>query len=280
MENEKEHDKVGSTNNAPSPPLPFKLLEDGSGIQIAGWTILRTEKPIANTAAEEKLTDELNIKLPSMLFDQSNLTLSLSKFQLSFDTINALRMVGKADPQIKVQAAARWTSKKKRSDVEITTLQHASDWTFSTKYKGTLTSTKTTNDNNNVEYKIDYDALRDTTLPILFSSQVILFEDELDDNGTASYKVRIRVMPTFFFILTRFFLRVDSVIVRIYDTRYFHRFGCPAIVCETIHREASIPKSLQHLHVSILRDPDMLAPKLPTTFTSLNNIFINNESST
>lgn len=121
---------------------------------------------------------------------------------------------------------------------------------------------------------IDYDALRNTDIPILFASQVILFEDELDDNGIASYKVRIRVMPNFFFILARFFLRVDGVLVRINDTRYFHRFGTNLIVRESVMREGHYATTLRAIHPSVLLDSDMAAQKIPITTSIVENIHI------
>lgn len=35
-----------------------------------------------------------------------------------------------------------------------------------------------------------------------------------------------RVMPTSFFLLMRFFLRVDGVLIRINDTRLYHEASC------------------------------------------------------
>ena len=35
-----------------------------------------------------------------------------------------------------------------------------------------------------------------------------------------------RVMPTSFFLLLRFFLRVDGVLIRINDTRLYHEVSC------------------------------------------------------
>lgn len=264
----------------------FQLFDNnaGKGISIQEWRIFSAERPIANSIREEELRLQLGIKLPSMLFDESvvQITHSGTRFKLLFTAIDALKMVGEADPNIKVRAAEKWMSKGNRNDVEITTIEHASDWTFSTEYAGTLTKPdldlSRTSDMGAIDYSdrqlsaIDYNALRDTTLPILFSSEVVLFEDELDDNGIASLRVRLRVMPTFFFVLARFFLRVDGVIIRIYDTRYFHRFGIDFVVREINHRQSNLTTSLKHIHPSVLRDPDMAAPHVPIVHNKLDNI--------
>lgn len=47
-------------------------------------------------------------------------------------------------------------------------------------------------------------------------------------------------MPTGFFILLRFFLRVDNVLVRINDTRLYHEFGTSHIIREFTGRESKI----------------------------------------
>lgn len=57
--------------------------------------------------------------------------------------------------------------------------------------------------------------------PTLFYAEVPLFEDELHDNGSSALVVRIRVMPTCTFILSRFTLRVDGVLFRTFDTRIY-----------------------------------------------------------
>ena len=50
-----------------------------------------------------------------------------------------------------------------------------------------------------------------------------------------------RVMPTSFFVLARFCLRVDNVLFRLFDTRLYHSFDSspPIIVRETSGWEAS-----------------------------------------
>lgn len=106
---------------------------------------------------------------------------------------------------------------------------------------------------------------------ILFYADVTLFEDELHDNGTALLSVKVvwfiffsivfvwiynsclalnlikcsftlfqRVMPTGVFVLMRFFLRVDGVLVRINDTRVYHEFGTAHMIREYTSREGDL----------------------------------------
>jgi len=96
------------------------------------------------------------------------------------------------------------------------------DWTYTSDYKGTVRDWVKVEP---ADVGIDYEQLKRQD-PILFYSSLTLYEDELADNGCAQvYKcnflardrvytfikmcVRIRVMPTCFFILCRFYLRVD-----------------------------------------------------------------------
>jgi type 2A phosphatase activator TIP41 len=60
--------------------------------------------------------------------------------------------------------------------------------------------------------------------PILHYGEVYMFEDDLGDTGYALCMVRYRVMADCFFVLFRYYLRVDEVIVRIFDTRVFSSF--------------------------------------------------------
>lgn len=52
--------------------------------------------------------------------------------------------------------------------------------------------------------------------------------------------LRVRVMPSMFFVLCRFYLRVDNVMVRTCDTRIFGEVGSDFILREWTMREAFI----------------------------------------
>lgn len=69
--------------------------------------------------------------------------------------------------------------------------------------------------------------------------EILLYDDELNDNGAATGSIRFRVMNDCFFGLIRFYLRVDNVAVRIMDTRFFHSFDMNYILREFQVRESS-----------------------------------------
>ncbi|KAK0556777.1 Tap42 interacting protein [Tilletia horrida] len=60
--------------------------------------------------------------------------------------------------------------------------------------------------------------------PILFYDEVVLYHDELADNGDSMLSVKVRVMPSGFLVLQRFLLRVDNVLFRMFDTRMYASF--------------------------------------------------------
>lgn len=68
-----------------------------------------------------------------------------------------------------------------------------------------------------------------------------MWEDELGDNGDTSSEFRFRVMKDCFFGLIRHYLRLDDVMIRIYDTRIYHDFSYNYILREFTIREDSYP---------------------------------------
>lgn len=114
------------------------------------------------------------------------------------------------------------------------------DWSYTTDYRGTCLADFESSPTS----MIDIDRLKRPE-PILFYDENILYEDELADNGTAMLTVRLRVMPTCFLVLQRFFMRVDNVLFRINDTRLYHEFGNPYFVREYTSKEAHYNEILE-----------------------------------
>lgn len=79
--------------------------------------------------------------------------------------------------------------------------------------------------------------------PILFFDEVILYESELDDNGTCQLSVKVRVMPKCWYVLLRFWLKVDGLLVRLRETRLFCAFSKeaqePHVLREVKHCEGT-----------------------------------------
>lgn len=81
--------------------------------------------------------------------------------------------------------------------------------------------------------------------PILFFDDVILYEDELADNGVTVLSCKIRVMPSCLLLLSRFFLRLDNVIVRLRDTRIYIDLESGHVIREYLSRESSYNETKQ-----------------------------------
>ncbi|KAJ3057618.1 hypothetical protein HK102_011012, partial [Quaeritorhiza haematococci] len=153
------------------------------------------------------------------------------------------------------------------------------DWTFSTEYAGTVES-DSSHQFEPTDEGPDIERLK-LPEPILFYDQLVLFEDELADNGTAILNVRVRVMPSCFLVLLRYFLRVDEVLFRIHDTRIYHQFGSAYMLREFSASEHTysfvkdkLPKpapwepNRATEDLSLLTDSNWVASVLPSPYHS------------
>jgi type 2A phosphatase activator TIP41 len=81
--------------------------------------------------------------------------------------------------------------------------------------------------------------------PILFFDEVVLYEDELADNGIAMLSCKIRVMPGRLLLLSRFFMRLDNVLIRLRDTRVYVDFETREVIREYLSKECEYEKVRQ-----------------------------------
>ncbi|EFC45512.1 TIP41-domain-containing protein, partial [Naegleria gruberi] len=176
----------------------------------------------------DELKDELDVyALPEQTFN-SYLSIKHGNFEFSYlpkDCIKFARnqVINQIEhlQKIKVNCSDTWANKKLDGEETIVSERDDKiDWTFTTIYKGT-----TNQQANQTSRKIDYELLKRKDDPILFYDEIVLFEDDLHDHGVSHSTVKIRVMNHCFYVLMRFFLRVDGVCVRCIETRLFHKFG-------------------------------------------------------
>ncbi|KAI8139113.1 TIP41-like family-domain-containing protein [Fennellomyces sp. T-0311] len=255
-----------------------KLIKEGTvrtgltqGIEYNGWTITSKKSPICNSTEMDNhpteyksLQKDLGIPPPEMVFGNNSVTLTYNdRTIITFNARDALAMVEHKDT-IKVAYAAEWARNSTRSDVKDVVKPY--DWTYSTPYKGTAQGFEEAE-----EPEVDIARLQQQE-PILFYDEVILYEDELADNGTTLTSVRLRVMPSCLLVLHRMFMRVDNVMFRINDTRIYHTFGSPFVVREYTSREDRFQTVFNKLpgsksDVSLLGDPNWVVSKLPSPTT-------------
>ncbi|KAA1473410.1 type 2A phosphatase activator TIP41 [Dentipellis sp. KUC8613] len=228
------------------PPHDTKETPNWHSIDILGWKIVATRRPISSAGECDALQGRLGIPLPEMTFGGNSLELThvSSGWRYVFDTEGALQGVkkgelGPGDGGVKVGYADAWmksrTDPNSQMPLPATMATKPFDWTYTTTYAGAGSTVEwTTADPENAAHTIPMAELTRQD-PILFYSEVPLFEDELHDNGTSQLTVRIRVMPTYFYILARLTLRVDGVLFRVHDTRMYHSFAsAPPLVVRQV----------------------------------------------
>lgn len=225
------------------------------------WKVEVNRGSILTSEEFDKTCVELDIpQIPEMTFGNNILEIShKSGFSILFSSIDALKLVNNKQDLIKVAIADEW----KESRLENENIQNVSkpfDWTFTTNYKGTINDTNNQVFISKSDEKIDVERLKRRE-KILFFDEIVLFEDELADNGSAQLTVKLRVMPTCMFVLMRFFLRVDGVVCRIYDTRLYHQFGSTFLIREYTEKEAPYDE-LKPVFASDLINPMIVDKKL------------------
>lgn len=116
----------------------------------------------------------------------------------------------------------------------ITEVVKPFDWSYSTDYKGTLRSATPTFEPTTTPIPLELLKRPD---PILFFDEVMLYEDEMADNGITMFSCKIRVMAQRLLLLCRFFMRLDGVLLRIRDTRIYVDFGTGEVIREYVAKE-------------------------------------------
>lgn len=211
-----------------------------------GWTITAEKRPILNAAEIDAAEARLGIPVPEMIFGNNviKITHNDSNWSVCFDALNALDLVDKrGEPSGMVVAHSKhWlATREETAEEEIKSINKPFDWTYSPKYLGDVTPGRCTAQFEGCPEPLPMDKL---TLPdpILFFDDMVLYEDELADNGSAVLSVKIRVMPKRLLLLSRFFLRVDGVKFRIRDTRIYVEFETGLVVREYQTQEEDYAK--------------------------------------
>ncbi|XP_065649147.1 TIP41-like protein isoform X3 [Hydra vulgaris] len=225
-------------------------------ISFGQWNIIAQKGPILSSSDSDRISNELNLpSLPEMVFGETFLRIDHDDgFSICFNALDALKLVDNKNDLLKVGVAEEW--RKYRADNEfIDDIVNPFDWTFTTNYMGTLVPSHQ-NKIVATEERINLEKLRQRE-SIAFYQDLLLFEDELADHGMVTLSVKIRVMPSSFFVLQRFFLRVDGVIIRMNDTRLYYEMGNNFILREYSSRE----KKIKDIPNPLL-DPSELAEQL------------------
>lgn len=234
------------------------------------WKVTAAKTHIMMSKDIERLAEEMHMpSLPEMLFGDNVLRIQHTDgFGIEFNAIDALKQVNNAQDMVKVACAQEW--QESRADSEHKEVVKRYDWTYTTDYKGTLLGEDLQIKVSDTTERIDLEKLK-AREQIMFFEDVLLFEDELHDHGVSMISVKIRVMPTSFFVLLRFFLRVDGVMIRINDTRLYHEAGKNYMLREFSTRESKV-SALQHVPPAFYTDPNEIAQHLPLKLTECEKL--------
>ncbi|KAI8383652.1 related to Type 2A phosphatase activator TIP41 [Nakaseomyces glabratus] len=263
---------------SPRATLPLK---DSPSITVADtWKVTTQKRPILNS---QELDDwEANklqkLPLPEMIFGNNFVRIDNVKngWYIEFNALDALRQVNLEDTGLRVAHSKVWmqskqkqqqqqqqqqqekTSSSESSSANPLEIAHPYDWTYTTLYKGTTpTDAKLPKFEEDIGAELPIDKLSRPD-KILFFDDMILFEDELADNGISVLNVKIRVMHERLLLLSRFFLRVDDVLVRVIDTRVYVDFTDNIVIREFKKHECHYNELLakhQRSNKKTLHDP-------------------------
>jgi len=227
-------------NESKNPKVKTELFNFGP------WHICATTGPILTSSQDDDIRSQLDLPaMPEMCFGETKLLLSHNNgFGISFNAIDALRLVDNKHDTMKVAYASEW--QQERQVVQVSKeVAKPYDWTYTTDFKGTLIRDDLLRISDTDE-RIDIEKLKKQE-KIHFYQNMVLFEDELADNGIAKLNVKMRVMPSSYFILLRYFLRVDDVLIRMNDTRIYHEAGTNFLLQEYSSKEKMM-KDIRNPH--------------------------------
>lgn len=124
-----------------------------------------------------------------MFFGNNRLEVTTpKKILISFNAVDALKMVDDSHDsadRIKVAISEKWTNASLKTHTGIKNIIKPYDWTYTSLYKGTCPEVFTQGST-----EIDLSKLTSPD-PILFYDEVLLFEDELGDNGTSILSIKV-----------------------------------------------------------------------------------------
>ncbi|WPT17492.1 TIP41-like protein [Picochlorum sp. SENEW3] len=209
-----------------------------TAVHIRDWSIRLTHgSRIASQEERERLEEEMYSSqeqgegdqgptirnLPEQVYSENVLVLEHrpSGNTIRFSAADALQQwICDGNEPIQLNISEKWQQERKKDAAEATRVVY--DWTYTTSYVGSCEGWDVPRE---TQEQMDKALLMDRRAPILVFDSFPLYVSELDDMGVSEASVKIRVMPECWFVLLRFFLRIDGQLVRIRDARYFCNFG-------------------------------------------------------
>jgi len=257
----------------PASTGPADAGVQGSTTPNGAWHVTTRKLPILKSEPIDKLSDEIGIPIPEMIFGDNfvSITHLPTGWTIRFNARDGLDRVSKTEEgMLQVAVADVWKKTREGQQEEVKQVVKPFDWSYSTDYKGT--TEKGTSGSDWVESSQEKDPIRTDLLskpdPILFFDAVDLYEDELGDNGIGLLSVKVRVMPERLLLLSRFFLRLVGVVLRMRDTRVYIENASNKVIRQYTAKEEKYDvvqsqlKAQRQNATEAMRDPNRVAPFL------------------
>ncbi|KAF2456764.1 TIP41-like family-domain-containing protein [Lineolata rhizophorae] len=253
-----------------------------AGTTQSGFRVTTRKLPILKAGPIEDMTDRLGINPPEMIFgdNYARIEHAASGWVIEFNAFDALDRVDKTgEAMLKVSYSREWQRNRQHHYEDIKEVVKPFDWSYTTDYKGSISAPPSAPIFAPTLTPLPLELLKRPD-PILFFDEVMLYEDELADNGIAMLSCKVRVMPTRLLLLSRFFMRLDNVVFRVRDTRVFIEFRTKEVIREYTAREEKFDVVREKLSVAredvpaLMRDPNRLAQVLPVVDTSLERLVL------
>ncbi|KAL4916891.1 TIP41-like family-domain-containing protein [Aspergillus aurantiobrunneus] len=250
-----------------------------NSITVKGFKVSTQKLPILKAEPIEVMTKKLGIAPPEMIFGDNFVSIEHEKsgWGINFNAFDALDRVDKTgESMLKVAYSKEWQRSRETTHEGIKDVVKPFDWSYSTDYRGSVLSIPGHDFEDTLD-PIPIELLKRPD-PILFFDEVILYEDELADNGITMLSCKIRVMPDRLLLLSRFFMRLDNVLFRLRDTRVYVDFERSEVLREYQSRECDYETVRQSLASArddipaIMRDPNRLSELLPIINKRLERI--------
>lgn len=270
--------------NGQSSPGPFNTSIPSAAnprvFNINGFQIATQKLPILKAGPIDDMTAKIGITIPEMIFGDNFVAIqhAPSGWGIQFDAFGALDNVDKTgEKRLKVAYSQEW-HKSREGAHDFKELEEVKpfDWSYTPQdYRGTMAPGSPAWKETEVEIPLELLKRAD---PILFFDDVILYEDELADNGIAMLSVKIRVMPARLLLLSRFFMRLDDVLLRVKDTRVYVDFEKKHAIREYVEKEqeyATVKERLSSRRddaAAAMRDPNQMAEMLPVIRRTLEEV--------
>jgi len=262
----------GVNTNFPSP-----TSAPPRSFSVEGFRITTQKLPILKAGPIEEMTAKLGIAPPEMIFGDNFVAIEhpQSHWGIKFDAFGALDLVDKTgEKRLKVAYSKEWQQSREDTH-DIKEVVKPFDWSYTTDYKGDLAPGSPAFHEGSDPIPLELLRRPD---PILFFDDVILYEDELADNGITMISCKVRVMPARLLLLCRFFMRLDNVMLRLRDTRVYVDFGKREVIREYIAKEEAYDKVRDELATrrddvaAVLRDANQMSELLPVVEKSLERV--------